>query len=120
MYSDTRCPEQPSIDQSICRVRPRSKPALGTTGAYPRPRAPGNRVEEVTDVKPDATWCSGWRGWPSTALGVATVSLLLSVMEFPEARLGVVINILIIAALAAGRRARPDLIGGCAARQAHT
>jgi hypothetical protein len=41
--------------------------------------------------------------WPPAALGVATVSLLLSVMEFPEARLGVVINILIIAALAAGR-----------------
>jgi hypothetical protein len=34
---------------------------------------------------------------------VATVSLLLSILEFPEARLGVVINLLIIAALAAGR-----------------
>ena len=45
----------------------------------------------------DAAW------WPATALGVAAVSLLLSVMEFPEARLGVLINIVLIAALAAGR-----------------
>jgi hypothetical protein len=41
--------------------------------------------------------------WTGAALGVATVSLLLSILEFPEARLGVVINLLIIAALAAGR-----------------
>jgi hypothetical protein len=41
--------------------------------------------------------------WTAAALGVATVSLLLSILEFPEARLGVVINLLIIAALAAGR-----------------
>ena len=43
-----------------------------------------------------ATW------WPLAALGVATASLLLSAVHFPEARLGVVINLLIIAALAAG------------------
>jgi hypothetical protein len=41
--------------------------------------------------------------WAPAALTIAIVSLLLSVLEFPEARLGVVINIAIIAALAAGQ-----------------
>jgi hypothetical protein len=46
---------------------------------------------------------SGVPWWPLAALGVAVVSLLLSALEFPEARLGVVMNLLIIAALVGGR-----------------
>jgi hypothetical protein len=42
--------------------------------------------------------------WPQFALVIAIVSLLLSIAELPEARLGVVINVVIIAALIVGRR----------------
>ena len=42
--------------------------------------------------------------WPPFALFIAVVSLLLSVAELPQARLGVAINIAIIAALIVGRR----------------
>lgn len=42
--------------------------------------------------------------WPQLALFVAILSLLLSAAELPEARLGVAINIAVIAALMVGRR----------------
>ena len=42
--------------------------------------------------------------WPQLTLFIAVVSLLLSVAELPEARLGVAINIAIIAALIVGSR----------------
>jgi hypothetical protein len=45
---------------------------------------------------------AGVAWWAPAALTVAVVSLLLSVLEFPEAHLGVVINIAIIMALGAG------------------
>jgi len=45
---------------------------------------------------------AGVAGWVPAALTIAMVSLLLSVLEFPEAHLGVVINIAIIMALGAG------------------
>ena len=41
--------------------------------------------------------------WPQAALAVAIVSLLLSATEWPEARLGVVLNVAIVAALLTGR-----------------
>jgi hypothetical protein len=45
---------------------------------------------------------AGVAWWAPAALTVAVVSLLLSVLEFPEAHLGVVINLAIIMALGAG------------------
>ena len=47
---------------------------------------------------------TGVAWWPQLALIVAIVSLLLSIAELPEARLGVAINVGIIAALIVGRR----------------
>jgi hypothetical protein len=44
-----------------------------------------------------ATW------WVPTALGIAASSLLLSFAELPDARIGVVINLAIIALVIAGR-----------------
>jgi hypothetical protein len=43
----------------------------------------------------------GW--WPQFALVLAMASLTLSLAELPEARVGVAINVGILAALAAGR-----------------
>ena len=45
---------------------------------------------------------SSW--WVPMALGVAVVSLLLALAELPNARVGVVIDVAIIAALVAGRQ----------------
>ena len=45
---------------------------------------------------------AGVAWWAPAALTIAIVSLLLSVLEFPEAHLGVVINIAIVMALGAG------------------
>jgi len=41
--------------------------------------------------------------WPATALGVTIASLLLCATEWPEARIGVAINVLILGVLVAGR-----------------
>ena len=41
--------------------------------------------------------------WPALAVGVTIASLLMSATEWPEARMGVAINLLILGVLVAGR-----------------
>jgi hypothetical protein len=42
--------------------------------------------------------------WIPTSIGVVVASLLLSGVEWPEARIGLFVNVLLLAALALGRR----------------
>jgi hypothetical protein len=42
--------------------------------------------------------------WSSMAIGVAIASLLLSLVQWPESRIGVLVNLVIIAAIVHGRR----------------
>jgi hypothetical protein len=46
----------------------------------------------------------GYRSWwPTLAIGVTLASLLMCATEWPEARIGVAINVLILGVLVAGR-----------------
>ena len=45
-----------------------------------------------------AAWSASW--WMRAGAGVAVGSLLLNMVELPEARIGVAVNVLILAALA--------------------
>ena len=56
-----------------------------------------------------------WRGsatWPTLALVVALVSLVLCVMAWPDSRIGAVVNVAILALLLVGGRAGWLPIGG--------
>jgi hypothetical protein len=46
---------------------------------------------------------SGVPGWPPFALGVLGLSLVLSIVGWPESRIGVVVNLALLAVLLLGR-----------------
>jgi hypothetical protein len=46
---------------------------------------------------------AGW--WPQVAMGLAGASLVLCLLQLPETKFGVVLNVVLIAALVGGHRA---------------